>query len=189
MTVQPLCHQNSFTPAGKPATSWLCPGAGIGKLYYKTVKCSQQQYSLNSHIPFYNYNPPLCSSMCYLDPVAISCIIWPECVTSTRWGHHVTFSVKSKDGLPLSSDAIPSFYQTPSLFLSFFLSLPVSILLPDSLSLEIDAKCFIKKTQYSSPCFARGVPFSYGLAILPARISPYASRLTLFFISTFLKSN
>lgn len=71
-----------------------------------------------------------------------------------------------------------------SFFLSFFHRLHPSRLL--AFSLEIDAKCFIKN-QYSSPCFARGVPFSYGLAILPARISPYPSRLTLFFISTFLK--
>lgn len=89
---------------------------------------------------------------------------------------------------PLSPPAILSLFH--SLRLSLFLSLSLC-LYPSPLlafSLEIDAKCFIKN-QYSSPCFARGVPFSYGLAILPARISPYPSRLTLFFISTFLKSN
>lgn len=67
--------------------------------------------------------------------------------------------------------------------LLFFLSLPLSLFFPP---LEIDAKCFIKN-QYSSPCSACSRPFSYGLAILPARISPCPSRQTLFFICTFFK--
>lgn len=114
-----------------------------------------KQHSLNSHIPFYNYNPPLCSSVHYL---AVSGIIWPGCVTSTHWGHHVAFTLPRSFSLTWVSRAkmvclsplMPSLLSF-KLPLSFFLSLPVSILPSDSLSLEIDAKCFIKKPNTHLP--------------------------------------
>lgn len=185
-----------------------CLNTGIVKLYYMTEEgsCSgnvnEQTPRLYSQTHFawiYNYNRLLCKSIwaCsyWLHQVSSDPDVLAQHTEAIKLNLLCLFSLtwlceegKQRWFSPLSP-LLPSFlFFTLSDFPSFCLSL---CLYPSPLlafSLEIDAKCFIKN-QYSSPCFARGVPFSYGLAILPARISPYPSRLTLFFISTFLKSN
>lgn len=162
----------------------------------------QWQYSINSHIPFSEFTITIShfvtvlgllgpssrirhhlTSMCHLNTLKPSCNIHPASLLL------FDLSVKSKDGFLCLSPLMPSLLFSPSLFLSFTPHLhpsPWLALSGNRCKMLYKKK---KKTQYSSPCFARGVPFSYGLAILPARISPYPSRLTLFFISTFLKSN